>query len=262
MNTFFPALYTESLKALRSKVPLLTMLGFLMAPLVGGLFMIILKDPQAAQSMGLIGTKAQLAAGTADWPTFLNLLAQAEAIGGAFIFAIATIWVFGREFSDHTVKELLSLPTSRESIVAAKFTVIAIWTLFLTLLSFGVGIYIGNVVDIPGWSRELIRASAVDILGAGVMTILLLPCVAFAASIGRGFMPAFGWTLFSVFLAQISAVIGWGDWVPWAVPSLFSGAAGPRAEFLGVHSYIVVFFTSAIGLYSTFYWWRYADQTK
>jgi ABC-2 type transport system permease protein len=262
MNTFSSALYTESLKAFRSKVPLLTTLGFLMAPLVGGLFMIILKDPQAAQSMGLIGTKAQLTAGTADWPTFLNLLAQAEAIGGAFIFAIATIWVFGREFSDHTVKELLSLPTSRESIVAAKFTVIAIWTLSLTLLSFGVGLFIGDAVDIPGWSSQLIRSSAVDILGAGIMTISLLPCVAFASSIGRGFMPAFGWTLFSVFLAQISVVMGWGDWVPWAVPALFSGAAGPRIEFLGLHSYIVVFLTSAIGVYITFYWWRYADQTK
>lgn len=262
MSSFSSALYTEGLKAFRSKVPLLTALGFLMAPLVGGLFMIILKDPEAAKSMGLIGTKAQLTAGVADWPTFLNLLAQAEAIGGAFIFAIATIWVFGREFSDHTVKELLSLPTSRESIVAAKFTVIAIWTLFLTLLSFVVGIFIGNLVDIPGGSSDLIRASAVDILGAGIMTISLLPCVAFAASIGRGFMPAFGWTLFSVFLAQISAVMGWGDWVPWAVPALFSGAAGPRTEFLGIHSYIVVLLTSAISSYITFYWWRYADQTK
>ena len=83
MNTFSSALYTEGLKAIRSKVPLFTTLGFLIAPFIGGLFMIILKDPEAAKSMGLIGTKAQLAAGTADWPTFLNFLAQAEAIGGA-----------------------------------------------------------------------------------------------------------------------------------------------------------------------------------
>lgn len=110
MNAYLAALQTESLKAFRSKVPLFTLLGFLIAPLIGGLFMIILKDPEAAKSMGLIGTKAQLSAGVADWPTFFNLLAQATAIGGAIIFAIVTTWVFGREFSDHTVKELLSLP--------------------------------------------------------------------------------------------------------------------------------------------------------
>ncbi|MEV0143917.1 MULTISPECIES: ABC transporter permease [unclassified Nonomuraea] len=35
------------------------------------------------------------------------------------------IWLFGREFSDHTAKDLLALPTSRTAIVAAKFVVAA-----------------------------------------------------------------------------------------------------------------------------------------
>ncbi len=262
MNTFSSALYTESLKAFRSKVPLFTTLGFLIAPLVGGLFMIILKDPEAAKSMGLIGTKAQLTTGTADWPSFFNLLAQAEAVGGAILFAIVTIWVFGREFSDRTVKELLSLPTSREAIVGAKFTVIATWTFFMTVLSFGVGLLVGDAVVIPGWSGELFRSATVDILGAGVLTILLLPLVAFIASSGRGFMPAFGWTIFTVALAQIAAVMGWGGWLPWSIPALFSGAMGPRTESLGIHSYVIVLLASAFGLFITFYWWRNADQTR
>jgi ABC-2 type transport system permease protein len=262
MNAFFSALQTEGLKAFRSKVPLFTALGFCIAPFVGGLFMIILKDPEAAKSMGLISTKAQLAAGSADWPTFLNFLAQAEAVGGGIIFAIATIWVFGREFSDHTVKELLSLPTSREAIIAAKFTVVVFWTLALTLLSYGVGLMVGNAVDIPGWSNELLRSATVDIIGAGILTITLLPFVAFIASLGRGFMPAFGWTIFTVFIAQISIIMGWGGWIPWSIPGLFSGAAGPRVEFLGVHSYVILILASFMGLFATFYWWRNADQTK
>lgn len=262
MNLLFSALYTESLKAFRSKVPLLTTLGFLIAPLIGGLFMIILKDPEAAQSMGLIGTKAQLTAGTADWPTFFNLLAQATAVGGAIVFAIVTTWVFGREFSDHTVKELLSLPTSRESIISAKFIVVALWALSITLLSYGVGLVVGNAVDIPGWSPELFRSATVDILGAGILTIMLLPFVAFIASIGRGFMPAFGWAIFTVVIAQIAAIMGWGGWLPWSIPALFSGAAGPRGAHLGIHSYIIVILASLLGLAATYYWWRNADQTK
>ena len=262
MNAYLAALQTEGLKAFRSKVPVLTMLGFFIAPLIGGLFMVILKDPEAAKSMGLIGTKAQLTAGVADWPTFFNLLAQATAIGGAIIFAIVTTWVFGREFSDHTVKELLSLPTSREAIIAAKFTVIVLWTLTLTLLSYGLGLIVGNAVVIPGWSSELLRSATVDILGAGILTIMLLPFVAFLASIGRGFMAAFGWAIFTVAIAQIAVVMGWGSWLPWSVPALFSGAVGPRAEVLGMHSYIIVALSSAIGFFITFYWWRNADQTK
>lgn len=262
MNGFFPSLWAETLKMWRSRVPLFTAIGFSFAPLVGGLFMIILKDPEAARSMGLITAKAQLTAGTAEWSTLFSLLAQATGIGGAIVFAIFTIWVFGREFSDHTVKELLALPTSREAIVAAKFIVIAAWTLFLTLLGFGLGLLVGKIVVIPGWSSNLLRTASIDILGAGALTILLLPFVALIASLGRGYMASFGWVILTVFLAQIAAVMGWGDWFPWSVPALFSGVAGPRAELMGAHSYVILMIACIIGLAATFYWWRSADQTK
>jgi ABC-2 type transport system permease protein len=241
-------------------VPLLTALGFSIAPLVDGLFMIILKDPEAARSMGLISAKAQIMVGTADWPTFFNVLAQAVAVGGTVVFAIITAWVFGREYTHRTAKELLALPTSREAIVAAKFTVITLWTFALVLLVFGVGLIIGGLVSIPGWSMDLLARAFGDVLGSGVLTIAMLPFVAFIASLGRGEMPAVGWAVFTVALAQIAAITGWGDWFPWSVSALFSGAAGPREEFLGAHSYIIVVVSSAIGLIATFYWWRSADQ--
>jgi ABC-2 type transport system permease protein len=262
MNGFVSALWAETLKMRRSKVPLFTALGFSMAPLMGGLFMIILKDPAAARSMGLITAKAQLVAGVADWPTFFSILAQAVAVGGAILFAIFTAWVFGREFSDHTAKELLALPTSREAIVAAKFVVIVVWTLALSIFIFGFGLVIGSLVVIPGWSEILLRTAFVDVMGAALLSIGLLSFVALLASVGRGYMPPFGWTIFTVVLAQIAALTGWGDWFPWSVPALFSGAAGPRAELLGLHSYIIVFIAGLLGLAATFYWWRSADQTK
>lgn len=262
MNSFSSALWAETLKMRRSKVPLLTAIGFSIAPLVGGLFMVILKDPEAARSMGLISTKAQLIGGTADWATYFGFIAQATAIGGALVFAIVTAWVFGREFSDHTAKELLALPTSREVIIAAKFIVIAAWTTLLSLFIFLLGLVVGFLVDIPGWSTGLLQSAFGDAMGSALLTIALLPFVALLASVGRGYLPSFGWTLLSVFLAQIAAATGWGDWFPWSVPALFSGAAGPRADLMGMHSYIIVILASLIGLVATFYWWRNADQTR
>ncbi|MEO8355245.1 MAG: ABC transporter permease [Chloroflexota bacterium] len=262
MNLFSSAIWAEALKMRRSKVPLLTAIGFSIAPLVGGLFMVILKDPDAARSMGLISTKAQLVGGTADWATFFGFIAQAAAIGGALVFAIVTAWVFGREFSDHTAKDLLALPTSREAIVGAKFFVITVWTTLLSFFIFLLGLIVGSLVDIPGWSTPLLRTAVGDVMGSALLTIALLPFVALLASVGRGYLPSFGWTLLSVFLAQIAAATGWGDWFPWSVPALFSGAAGPRADLMGTHSYIIVILASLIGLAATFYWWRNADQTR
>jgi ABC-2 type transport system permease protein len=262
MTNFTSALWAEALKVIRSKVLLFTTLGFSMAPLVGGLFMIIVRDPEAARSMGLISTKAQIAIGAADWPTFFGFQAQAVAAGGMVLFSIITIWVFGREFSDHTVKELLALPTSRETIITAKFIVIVVWSLALTLLIFGIGLIVGTLVVIPGWSAELLRNSFTSILGEAVLTLPLMSFVALLASIGRGYMPPFGWTIFTLFLANIAAIMGWGDWFPWAVPAMFSGMAGPEASQLGLHSYVVVIITGIIGLVTTYYWWRNADQTR
>jgi len=262
MNGFLPPLWAETLKLRRSKVPLFAALGLCMAPFMAGLFMIILKDPEAARSMGLISTKAQLAVGVADWPAFFGMLAQAIAIGGAIVFAIVTAWVFGREFSDRTAKELLALPTSRLAIVAAKFILIAAWTIAVSLFIFGLGLVVGKMVVIPGWSLDLLQSAFVDFIGSAILTIALMPFVALLASIGRGYMPAFGWAILTIVLAQIAAATGWGDWFPWSVPALFSGVAGPRTELLGSHSYIILIVASIIGLAATLYWWRSADQTK
>lgn len=262
MKYFLSALWTETLKTRRSKVPILTLVGFSIAPLVGGLFMIILKDPEAARSMGLISLKAQIMVGAADWTSFFDMLAQAIAIGGIVVFGIIAAWIFGREFSDRTAKNLFALPTSREAIVTAKLIVIAVWSFGLTLFVFGLGLIVGKLVDIPGWSLALLQTSFVDIIGSALLTIALMPFVALIVSMGRGYLPAFGWIFLTIILAQVVAFTGWGDYFPWSIPAIFSGVVGPRAEMLGVHSYSIMVFSSAIGLTALFWWWRNADQTK
>ena len=156
----------------------------------------------------------------------------------------------------------MALPTSRTSIVTAKFIVIAIWCVLATLLIFGVGLVVGSLVVIPGWSSELARSSFLSIMGTAILTVPMMSFVALLASMGRGYLPPFGWTIFTLFLANISVILGWGDWLPWAIPGMFSGAAGPRSEILGVHSYLILTIASLVGFGAIFYWWLNADQTK
>lgn len=262
MTAFVAAFYAEALKARRSKMPLLTAAGFSLAPLVGGLFMIILKNPEQARALGLISVKAQLAGGVADWPTYFDILSQGIAVGGAVVFSLVTAWVFGREFSDHTAKELLALPTPRGAIVAAKLALIALWILGLVVMAFGIGLVVATAVDIPGWSSQLQWTSFSTLLTIAGLSFMLMPFIALFASAGRGYLPPLGWAFLTVALAQIIVVLGWGDWFPWSVPALVSGMAGPRAEFVGLHSYVVVVLASLIGAAATFAWWQSADQTR
>ena len=262
MNGFLACLWAETLKARRSKVPLLASIGFTLAPLMDGLFMFIMKDPERAREMGLLSVKAQLAMSTADWITFFSVLTQAIAVGGVIVFSIVTAWVFGREFSDHTAKDLLALPTSREKIVTAKLIVVAAWVFVTTLWIYLVGLVVASLVNIPGWTSPLASRSFYDVLLTAGMTFILMTPVAFIASMGRGYLPPLGWAVLTIFFSQIVAATGWGDWFPWSVPALFSGVVGPRAEQLGAHSYVLVILAGILGLAATFWWWLDAEQTR
>lgn len=255
------ALWTEALKARRSRAPWLSALGFSLAPLMGGVFMVILKDPEWARRQGLITAKAQIAAGTADWPTYFGLLAQATAIGGLLIFGLIAIWIFGREHSDRTAKDLLALPVSREAIVAAKLILAACWSVALAAMVYGLGVGLGLAIGLAEWSVGLALRSAVNLAVVTGLTILLVSPFACAASAGRGYLPPVGCMFLAVFLAQVLAALGWGAYFPWSVPALVSGAAGPDGEGLGTVSYLIVVLTGVVGGAGTLAWWRWADHT-
>lgn len=222
--------------------------------------MIVLKDPDLARSLGLISTKAQIMAGTADWPTFLGLLAQAAAVGGLILFGFIGSWVFGREYSDRTVKDLLALPTPRFSLVLAKFTVVVAWSALLTGVIYLIGLGVGAAVGLPATSADVFWQGTRTVIITTGLTILLVTPVAFFASAGRGYLPPMGFAILTVILAQIVAAAGWGEYFPWSVPALNAGMAGPAYAQLGVFSYLIVVLTSLLGTIATFGWWTFADQ--
>lgn len=260
MSNLWAAFTVELLKARRSRVPLFTALALAMAPLAGGFFMIVMKDPDLARRMGMISAKAQLVAGAADWPTYLSLLAQAVAIGGVIVFSIIGGWVFGREHSDRTFKDLLALPTPRTAIVLAKFAVCACWALLLALLVYGLGLVVGRLVGLPPAPPGVMVQGTLTVGGAALLAILLLPPIAFFAGLGRGYLAPIGVAIFLVVAAQIVAAAGWGEYFPWAIPALYAGMAGAEAAQLGPASYLLVLVASLLGVWATLWWWVRADH--
>jgi len=262
VSGFRAAFWAESLKARRSKIVLLTTAGFLMLPLVDALLMYILIDPERAREMGLIGMKAEMTAGSADWPTFLMVLFLGTAVAGGMLGAFVTAWVFGRELSDHTAKEWLATPTPRETTVGAKFVLIAGWMVGAALLVFWVGILLAWGSAVPGFSPDQLWSATGRQLLIILLTFMLMPLVALLASAGRGYLPALGWAFLTLVLAQIFAQLGWGEWFPWAVPAVLADTSAPSGGTLEWHSLAVVALAFVVGLAATFIWWRRADHTR
>ena len=261
MNGLGAALWSEALKARRSPIPVITALGGTIAPVVGGVFMAILKDPVWAREHGLIAAKAELAASTADWPTFWALLVQAVAVGGLILFGLIAIWVFGREWSDRTAKDLLALPTARPAIVGAKFIVVGVWSMLIAALIFVEGLGIGSAVGLLGWSSPLMLDAARRIAVTAVLTVALVTPFAWAASAGRGYMAPIGVLFLVLVLAQVLAAAGWGLKFPWSIPALMSGVAGEATPLVGLGSHLLVLLTGCAGIIATLGWWQRADQS-
>jgi ABC-2 type transport system permease protein len=256
MNNLTQAIWVEFLKARRSKVPLFTALGFAMIPLGGGFFMVVLKDPEMARRVGLISMKANLTMGTADWNTYLQFLIMAVGAGGLVLFGIIASWVFGREYSDHTIKDLFALPTSRSTIVTSKCSVVAIWSFALTIMLCLLTLFIGTALNLPPISLHFFIQSGITVAIAAGLTIALITPIAYAASVGHGYLPSIGAIIITLVLAQLVNATGWGEYFPWSIPALYS-----QGENLGSVSFIIVILTSIIGFIGTLLWWERADET-
>ena len=256
MKNISQAIWVEILKARRSRMLLFTALGFAMFPLGGGFFMVILKDPEFARKAGLLGAKAQLTMGTADWPTYLNFLALGTAIGGIVLFTFIGSWVFGREYSDRTVKDLLALPTSRTSIVLAKYGVIVLWSTILVAMIFPLALLVGALVGLPPVPNQVMVQGGITLAVTAVLTIAVVTPIIFFASYGHGYLAPVGVMILAVALAQVMTIIGYGEYFPWAIAGVYA-----QGGDLGAGSLAIVILTCIAGIAGTLLWWEYADQT-
>lgn len=261
-----PALWVEFQKVRRSKTLWLTIFISSLITLIGGLFMFILKYPDLAQRLGSVGAKAQIFGGSADWPSFFNLVVLLVTVGGLVIFGFVFVWVFGREFVDKTVYDLLSLPTSRATIVISKIITAAYWSLSLILLTFALTLGIGGILQLPQWSTAITLNGLQHIVIAGLLTLLLCISFALVSSFTRSYLVAIGCIFLVLLLGQVFNTLGYGQYFPWAIPALYSGAAGTltgeaAAAPPGLISYVLVGLVGVLSLVITVAWWQYADQT-
>jgi ABC-2 type transport system permease protein len=256
------ALWAELLKVRRSAVPWVTFAAFTVAGLVGGFFMFVLQNPGRARSLGLLGAKAQFAGGTADWAGYFALTAQIAAVGGLLVFGLVVIWLFGREFSDRTAKDLLALPTSRGAVVTAKLLVAAGWCLLLTAQLVVISLLLGTWLGLPGWSGDTALHGLGVVFATALLTVALATSYGLAASVGRGYLAAVAAMFVSLFAAQVIAALGFGAWFPWSVPSLLSGVAGPDQAGPGPLSIAVVVVVGAAASVATVIWWEHADHDR
>jgi len=259
MKSFNTSFSVEILKIRSAKVFWITLLLFAFIAAMMGLMMFVQLNPELSGKMGMASSKAS-SIGEANWESYFQLLLQGIAGVGLVGIGFVSSWVFGREFTDRTIKDLLALPISRSNQVMAKFVLIFFWSLLLALVYLLSGMLIGYVMGLPGWSLEL----ALPYLGKYLVTTLLLTLLitpfCFLASYSRGFMLPLGFAILTVILANFSGMIGISNYFPWAIPGLYGISDGVKIPAPITASYIILVLTFLAGGFGTLSWLNRADQ--
>ncbi len=259
MKSLRAALFTEILKLRRSGIFWITIIMFIIIPLMMSFMMFVSENPETAKKLGLIGTKASLFGGS-GWVAFFGLLLQSIATVGLIGFGFVTSWVFGREYTERTLKDITALPVSRSSIVVAKFLVVFAWCTLLLLILFITGLITGSLIGLSGWQNHTILLLSEKYFATAFLTLILCPPVAFFAYFGRGIILPLGFVMITMIMAQFIGLVGLGPYFPWAIPGVNIAPAGTPGMQLVPVSWIILALTGLAGFFGTISWFNKADQ--
>ena len=134
MKKLSSCILIEWRKLIKSKLSIVTACSICLVPFIVGLFATMMKYPENFKNLGLISAKMEMMRIT-DWSSYLMTVSQVISVGGLLIFGFTASWVFGREYSDKTMIDLLALPIKRDTIVLSKFIVIALWSYILSIFA-------------------------------------------------------------------------------------------------------------------------------
>jgi len=251
------AAYTvEWLKLRRARVPRVTAPVLLVLPAVMAALFLAMAGRDRGDAMSL---KAQALVTRDGWAGYLDALTQIYASAGLLGMGVVVAWCFGREYADRTVVSLFGSATPRESVAAAKLAVLTLWctgvSLALVPAALLVGLAAGLGLPDGDALAGVVRVAVLSVLsGLSALTVALL------ASLGRGYLPAFGGLVGLVAAAQVAVIAGAGSWFPYAVPGVWAVASStPALGSVPVWHLLVVPCSATVLGALTVAWWRRAE---
>ena len=245
------AFEVELLKLRRSRVMMTTTVILLLAPpLLASAF---------AAAAGRSGTdpltlKARALLPGPGWEGYVSALGQVFATAGLLGMGIGVAWCFGREYADRTIGSLYASATPRSAVATAKLVLLSLWALVIATALGPTAVLIGLTTGLgPPDPAALSALGRVVVLA--MFTGVLALIVAIFASLGRGYLPAFGGLIGLIIAAQVAVLAGIGPWFPLSSPALWA-ANDPGLPSVTIARLTLVPITGLAAALSTVAWWR------
>lgn len=179
---------------------------------------------------------------------FSNVNMYMSAMFAVLIFAIIISYLFGREYNEHTLKTMLTIPISRGKFLMSKYVMFLVWILMLTVVTSVSTLIFGFAAGLEGFSVNLFIDSFAQLLYANVLLFLTFSPFVFLSLFITNMVPAM---VGGAALSLVNLMVygqNWAPFVPWVCPYLIaSGEIAQYATSISV-SYGVILATFVIGL--------------
>ena len=233
----------EFLKLKRSKIFLLSLMGAILPPL---LMFIAVTSFDEGQTFEML---------------FTNVNMYMSAMFAVMIFAIIISYLFGREYNEHTLKTMLTIPISRGKFLASKYLMFLVWIVILTVVTSISTLVFGFAAGLEGFSIKLFANSFAQLLYANVLLFLTFSPFVFLALLITNMVPAM---VGGAALTLVNLMVygqNWAPFVPWVCPYLI--ASGEIAEYstsISV-SYGIILATFIVGIAVSYIYFTRNDIT-
>jgi ABC-2 type transport system permease protein/bacitracin transport system permease protein len=182
-----------------------------------------------------------------------------SALFAVMLFAIMISYLFGREYNEHTLKTMLTIPVSRGKFLLSKYVMFLVWIVILTVVTILSTAAFGFIAGLDGFSLKLFIDSFAQLLLASVLLFMAFSPFVFISLLITNMVPAM---VGGAGLALVNMLIygqTWAPYVPWVCPYLI--ASGEIAEYSAsiAVSCGVILATFAIGLAISYLYFTRTD---
>ncbi|WP_304094549.1 ABC transporter permease, partial [Methanobrevibacter ruminantium] len=95
-----------------------------------------------------------------------------SALFAILLFSIIISYLFGREYNEHTLKTMLTIPISRGKFLVSKYVMFLIWILILTVVTSLSTLAFGFAAGLTGFTLQLFINSFAELLFANILLFL------------------------------------------------------------------------------------------
>lgn len=175
------------------------------------------------------------------------------------LFTIIISYLFGREYNEHTLKTVLTAPTSRASFILSKYLMFLVWVVLVTVVTGVSAVVFGYLAGATGLTVNVFVTGFGEMLFSNFLLFLTFAPLVFVCLIVTNMVPAMIGGAVLTFTNMLVASSKYSVYFPWSCPYMI--ASGEIAQYTSnyILSYGIILFMFIIGLFLSYLYFTRKD---